>query len=165
MNSSPFTSVGNGGFGVNNSLFNSIANPGDNHGAFAGTIASLTYQPANNDSLIRTWQNTLLNSQLNITGNGGLVVGNGLSGVNYGVVENVTISGASSTLAVNNPNAFVWVTMGGAATQTATLDLSGLGTFTANVGHFLVGVQGKDRPSAVVYLAQNNTITAVSTPP
>ena len=152
VNSSPFAAPGNGGVGVNDSRFNSFMD-----GGFAGTIASLTYTNVGN-----TWQNTLLNSSdmLLITGPGGLVVGNGMSGVDYGSPENVTIAGTTSTLDVNSSSASVSVTMGGASAETATLDLSGLGTFTATISRFLVGVPGNNRPSATVYLAHNNTITA-----
>jgi hypothetical protein len=157
---SPFGAIGQGGGGAGilyPANFNSVA-----AGGFGGALASLTYS-----NISGTWQNTLLanGSTLNLTGAGGLVVGNGVSGVDYGnaATEFVTIAGSNATLNVNNPSAAINVEMGtdgGNGSQMATLDLSGLGTLTANISRLLVGVPGANRPGATVYLAATNNIVA-----
>jgi Alginate lyase len=159
VSGSPFSAAGNGPGGiVNPGTFNNYVDAG-----FKGTIGSVTYSNING-----SWQNTLLanGATLTLTGGSGLVVGNGVSGTDYGnmVTEFVTIAGAHSTLALNNPGADINVMMGTAAasgsTEMATLDLSGLGTLNANIGQLLVGVPGANRPGGVLYLAATNTITA-----
>jgi hypothetical protein len=82
----------------------------------------------------------------------------------------VTVAGTNSALNVKNTNGVLLVTLGSANTGTeqATLDMSGLGTFTASVSTFLVGVgSGSEgvaigRIGGVVYLAQTNTIMAAA---
>jgi hypothetical protein len=152
---SPFSAVGNGGGGiVYPSRFNSFVDAG-----FGGQIGSLTYSNVNG-----AWQNTLLagGHTLTITEAGGLTVGNGVSGVDYGSTATEFVTIAGSTLNLNNPSAALNVVLGSATngSQTATLDLSGLGTLTANIGQLLAGVPGVNRPGATVYLAATNNITA-----
>lgn len=57
----------------------------------------------------------------------------------------------------------IWVSQGnsGNGSHMATLDMSGLGTFTASVGRLYVGtvVNGINRPSGTLLLAQTNNIT------
>lgn len=126
-----------------------------------GTIQSLRFTNYND-----SWQNLFLTNglnpntavTLNINSGMGLIVGNGLTGTDYGSAVNVSISGIS--LDINYAN-YVWVNAGGASVENATLDLSGLENFNAIVGQFLVGVPGNNHPQGTVYLAANNTITAV----
>jgi hypothetical protein len=134
------------------------------------TIASLTFTNFGISNFQNTWISN--NVALSITGAGGLVVGNNASGLDFGntAQEFVTIAGTNATLNINNPGATINVSMGtGAASssQMATLDLSGLDVLNANVSQMLLGDTGLtgtagagNRPSAAVYLALTNTITA-----
>jgi autotransporter-associated beta strand protein len=91
-----------------------------------------------------------------------------------------TISGLNGTLAVNAPNGTVQVRNGGNnnfnANSRAILDLSQLGTFSANVNRFLCAGDGStllgsgitlnymyDRAAAIVYLAKTNYLVFGST--
>lgn len=79
-----------------------------------------------------------------------------------------TIQGAGGTLILNGTNDLVvrqgFSTAGG---HQATLDMSGLDTFTATIGHLLVGQANAgasvNRPSGILLLAKTNTITANGT--
>ena len=95
----------------------------------------------------------------------------------YGTCYN-TISGPGGTLVVNNTNvgSAIYVSEGSSSYQGgqsglyATLDMSGLDTFNATVGRFLVGIQGNGptpgqatyvnagRQDGIVYLAKTNVI-------
>lgn len=63
----------------------------------------------------------------------------------------------------------IWVAQGNSSSGThmATLDMSGLGTFNASVGRLYVGVavNGINRPSGTLLLAQTNTITLTGASP
>ncbi|MGA2864406.1 MAG: hypothetical protein ABSF95_07950 [Verrucomicrobiota bacterium] len=96
----------------------------------------------------------------------------------YGTCYN-TISGAGGTLVVNNTNvgSAIYVSEGSSTYQGgqiglyATLDMSGLDTFKATVGRFLIGIQGNGptpgqatyvnagRQDGIVYLAKTNVIS------
>src|SRR5213075_764198 len=80
------------------------------------------------------------------------------------VVTAAAVTGAGS-LVVNNPQGVFTVRQGAAAngTQKATLDMSGLVKFTANVNEFQIGVGSSTvggRATGTITLAQNNVITA-----
>ncbi len=95
----------------------------------------------------------------------------------YGTCYN-TISGPGGTLVVNNTNvgSAIYVSEGSSTYQGgqsglyATLDMSGLDTFNATVGRFLIGIQGNGptpgqptyvnagRQDGMVYLAKTNVI-------
>jgi fibronectin-binding autotransporter adhesin len=160
---SPFNSVGDGHDGVTNPQ--NINNFVD----ATTSIGTLVYTNVGGASFS---QNTFIanGATLNILSNGSLTVGSSSSSVDFGAgaTEFVTIGGTNGTLNVNNTNGTIYVGLGNAnsGTESATLDLSGLGTFNASVSRFLVGVgsgaQGLSlgRVAGTVYLAQTNVITA-----
>ena len=131
------------------------------------TIASLTFTNVNG-----TYHNTLISNGLTLTITNSLTVGSGSTSGDFGsgATEFVTIVGTNGTLSVNNTttNGTIYVGLGSstAGAHQATLDLSALGTFNANISRLLLGAGsssvgfGLGRESAVVYLAQTNTITA-----
>jgi len=126
------------------------------------TILGLDYA-----NISGTYQNTFIDNNVTLTvGEGGLTVGSPV--VDEGdTTGNVTISGGTGTLSVNDPSAIVYVGLGHSnslSAAQATLDMSGLGTFDANAGSFLVGVGSVGftsilQPVGTVYLAQSNTIS------
>ncbi|HEX3719234.1 MAG TPA: hypothetical protein VH595_14855 [Verrucomicrobiae bacterium] len=155
-----------------------LSNPGGGEGAIVPgkinnivdgnvTIASLIYDNTNG-----TFQNTFVdNGDTLSVGLGGLTVGSGSS--DFGdSTGSVTITGAGGALNVNSAGAQIYVGLGDASTSSsakATLDMSGLGAFNANVLNFLVGVGGYSsgpttvlQPVGTVYLAQTNNITTSS---
>jgi hypothetical protein len=113
-----------------------------------------------------TFQNTFIDNNATLSvGEGGLTVGSPV--VDEGdTTGNVSISG-SGTLSVDDPSAIIYVGLGhsnSTSTAKATLDMSGLGTFEADAGSFLVGVGSVGftsilQPVGTVYLAQSNAIT------
>jgi hypothetical protein len=129
---------------------------------FSGTIASLQYGNTNGN------HTTQINSNvtLNVTGANGLKVYTpGDPAANITLYASIT--GPNGTLNLNNTNANLAVNEGsGGLTPTATLDLSGLGTFTANISRLGLstanlpssGATGQ-RLSGNLYLAATNTIT------
>ena len=161
----PFNSVGDGPGG--------IVSPANLNNIVDASLAvkTLTYTNVGGSSYA---QNTLIANGATLTvastNSSNLTVGSPTTDFGAGVTENVTIAGTSGTLAVNNTNGVLFVGLGDGATGTeqAILDLSGLGTFNATVGTFLVGVgSGSEaislgRESGIVYLAQTNNITAAA---
>jgi hypothetical protein len=129
-----------------------------------GNVAILGLDYAN---ISGTYQNTFIDNNATLTvGQGGLTVGNPV--VDEGdTTGNVSISGAAGTLSVDDPTAIIYVGLGNSdssSTAQATLDMSGLGTFDADAGSFLVGVGSVGftsilQPVGTVYLAQSNDIT------
>ena len=129
------------------------------------TISSLTFTNVNG-----TYHNTLINDgvTLNITNSGSLTVGSGSLDFGATATEFVTVAGKNGTLNVNNTNGTLFVGLGNstAGAHQATLDLSALGTFNANISRLMVGVGSGScgfplaRESGIVYLAQTNIITA-----
>ena len=116
-----------------------------------------------------TFQNTLVPSGVTLTvGVGGLTVGSPT--VDAGnTTGHATISGAG-TVNVADSGAVIYVGLGHSnqsSTAEATLDMSGLGTFNADAGSFLVGVGSVGytsvlQPAGTVYLAKTNNITVTS---
>src|SRR5581483_8929088 len=127
------------------------------------TIRSLTYGNTNN---FHTTQISSGNT-LSITGTNGLYVGTGTdNGTNQTVYTTITGPGK---LVLSNANAALTVCQAASNSpvlnqvQRATLDMSGLNTFTATVSNVLVGVFGSiQRPAGTLYLAKTNSITALS---
>jgi autotransporter-associated beta strand protein len=122
------------------------------------TISSLTYSNTGD-----TYHNTFIKSgdTLNMT-NAGLSIGVFDSGTTatHGFV---TLSGTGAAVNVSNTNGNFQVWLGDASGSQATLDMSALDKFSANVSRALVGSTINNvvnRPSGVVYLAKTNTITA-----
>jgi hypothetical protein len=126
------------------------------------TILGLDYANTNG-----TYQNTYISNNVTLTvGAGGLTVGSAT--VDEGnTTGNVTISGGGGTLNIDDSSAVIYVGLGhsnSASSAEATLDMSGLGTFTADAGTFLVGVGSVGftsilQPAGTVYMARTNTIT------
>ena len=129
------------------------------------TVIGLDYANTNG-----SYQNTLISNNVTLTvGQGGLTVGSAV--VDEGnTAANVTISGSTGTLNVNDTSAAIYVGLGhsnAASAAQATLDMSGLGTFNADAGSLLVGVGSVGfasilEPAGTVYLAQTNNITVTA---
>jgi polygalacturonase len=137
---------------------------------FSGTIGSLQYGNTNNfhTTLIAAGQT------LNLTGTNGLSVFMPAQDTAAGPAKSVsaTITGAGATLNLNNPNANLVINQGHTNSPggRATLDLSGLDTFTANLNRLGIGTvslpntqnpgggTGNNRCLGTLYLAKTNLI-------
>ncbi|HEV2694677.1 MAG TPA: autotransporter-associated beta strand repeat-containing protein [Verrucomicrobiae bacterium] len=124
------------------------------------TIASLTY--TNNGG---SYHNTAIANGATLTVTNFFTVGAMDSASTLQQVF-VNVAGAGgATLNVNNTNSNlqVWEGNTGGAASFAQLDLSALGTFTANVSRLTVGAcainNAVNRPGGILYLAKTNTIT------
>jgi hypothetical protein len=128
-----------------------------------GSVAVLGLDYANTNG---TYQNTYISNNVTLgVGAGGLTVGSAT--VDEGnTTANATISGKAGTLNVDDSSAVIYVGLGhsnSASSAEATLDMSGLGTFNADVASLLVGVGSVGfssvlQPAGTVYLAQTNSI-------
>src|ERR1019366_5103855 len=136
----------------------------DNTVDAAFTLGSLTHGQTNN------YHTTLINPGLTLTVNGtnGLAAGTGTA-AGDGLVPFATVQGPGAALVVSNTSALVNVDQSqpisctANSTTTATLDLSGLDTFTATVSRVLVGVDTSVAlrgACGVLNLAKTNKITA-----
>ena len=128
------------------------------------TINSLAFNQDN--GLTHT---TLLNPGLTLsinrtTAGDVLNVGSGTAATGANTLVPVVVQGPGSTLSLSGVGDMV-IRQGNANTGThmATLDLSALDTFNANVGRLLVGQANAgaavNRPSGTLILAKTNTIT------
>jgi hypothetical protein len=128
---------------------------------FNGTITSLQYGNTNGN-------HTTLISPGQTLDVGSLTVGTETDNGNTQGVY-VTITGPGGALSVNNSSSNLVVRQASANSGSAlkaTLDLSGLDTFTAIVSKLVVGSLGANpRPSGILYLASANTITASGSSP
>jgi hypothetical protein len=127
-----------------------------------GNIASLQFGNTNGN------HTTLISSgdSLDLSGTNGFIVG---TETDNGSAQTVfaTVTGIGGAININNDNADLIVRQGSAnnSSQRATLDLSGLGNFSASVNQVLVGVAGPvNRPVGTLYLARTNSIVASGTP-
>ncbi len=132
--------------------------------SFSGTIGSLQYGNTNG------FHTTVIpnGTTLNITGGNGLTVGT-LQDNGSAEIVTATVTGAGGALNLNNANAVIVVDQGraanGNATQRATLDMSGLSTFTGNVSAIAVGsvifggANNIQNATGTLKLAQTNVIT------
>jgi autotransporter-associated beta strand protein len=129
------------------------------------TVGAITYTANSSNTaplLGKHFYTTLIpsNSVLTLSGGVGeptLLVGNGVSGnfSNY-----TTIAGAGG-LVVNNPASRIEVQQ----VSRATLDLSGLSNFTANIANLWVGASPNNSgQSGYLFLAQTNAITTAPNP-
>ncbi len=139
-------------------------------GAFSGTIGSLQYGNTNNfhTTLISTGQT------LNVTGTNGLSVFMPAQDTAAGPAKSVfaTITGPGATLNLGNTNANLVINQSHTNSPggRATLDLSGLDTFTANLNRLGIGTvslpnsrnpgggTGNQRCLGTLYLAKTNLI-------
>lgn len=132
--------------------------------AFPGTIGALRYA---NQSGFHTTK-LAPGRTVNITGADSLKVGT-LSDVPAGISIYATILG-QGTINLNNPagNFVVQQSASGSGSPNATLDMSGLDTFVANVNRIGIGTGGiqissgalLDRLTGTVLLAKTNIVTA-----
>ena len=132
-------------------------------GNFGGTISSLSYT----NTIASSWQNTLITPglTLNVTSNTGpfgtaLFVGTPVAGAAAASIF-ASISGAA--LNVNNTNACISISQAGANTSLATLNMTNLNNFVANVntiaiGDYLFGI-GTVAAQGSLILAKTNVIT------
>jgi autotransporter-associated beta strand protein len=136
----------------------------DNTMDAAYILGSLTYGQTN------YYHTTLINSglTLTVTGTNGLAAGTGNAAAD-GIQTISTVQGSGAALVVSNTSANVNIDqsmpISGTANSTtmATLDLSGLDTFTATVSRVLVGVDttvALRGACGVLNLAKTNKITA-----
>ncbi len=132
------------------------------------TISSLTFT-----NIGGTYQNIFITNgaTLSVTNTGSLTLGSGSVDFGAGATEFVNLLGGTGALNLNNTNGTVFVGLGNgsSSTESATLDMSALGTFNANISRFLLGVGsssegiGLGHISGTIYLAQTNNITAAQT--
>jgi fibronectin-binding autotransporter adhesin len=126
------------------------------------TVGAISYTAISSTTVGKHFFTTLIPSTSVLTLAGGvgeptLLVGLGTAGTftNY-----TGIAGAGS-LVVNNPASRIEIQQ----VSRATLDLSGLSTFTANIGNLWVGASPNNAGhSGVLVLAQTNNITTAANP-
>ena len=131
---------------------------------FAGFIGSLQY--GNTNGFHTT--SIAAGQTLNITNTGGVFVGTPTD-IAVADTNRVTISGLGATLNVNNTNANISLNQGtatGVNFSQSILDLSGLGTFTANINRIGIGTtttinpgNANQREAGTLILALTNNIT------
>jgi pectin methylesterase-like acyl-CoA thioesterase len=149
----------------NATVITAISNAVDStSGNFAGTISSLSYT----NTVANSYQNTLIASgvTLNITNNTGpfgsaLFVGTPTVAVANSIFA--SIQGPGATLNINNPKAIISIDQVASSSVRATLILSNLDNFIANVSRVAVGSDQAGLATAAgqgtLYLAKTNTIT------
>lgn len=138
--------------------------------SFAGTIGSLRYANQNG------FHTTLIapGKTLNISATGSLTAGT-LADVPAGITMQANITGAGGSLNLNNPggNLVVQQSASGSGSPRAILDMSGLGTFAANVNRIAIGCSSllissgalNSRLTGTLYLAKTNLISSAFTLP
>ncbi len=140
------------------------------------TISSLSYDPLSSTNAYHTTQinpGVTLSVVPQILGGNAIAVGewvlpgNGVPTTNgFGNNDQVyaTIVGTNAALNVNGPKSTIRIEQaqtGGS--HMATLDMSDLSTFTANISNILVGANiAYARPNGTLILAQTNTITTAA---
>ena len=138
--------------------------------SFAGTIGSLRYANQNG------FHTTVVapGKTLNITGAGSLAAGT-LADVPVGITMQANITGAGGLLNLNNSsgNLVIQQNASGSGSPRAILDMSGLGTFTANVNRIAIGSSSlsissgalASRLTGTLLLAKTNFISSAFTLP
>jgi autotransporter-associated beta strand protein len=126
------------------------------------TVASLQYANTNGNHTTAIASG----ATLNIIGANALVTG---TETDNGSTQTVfaTITGVGGSLTVSNAGADIIVRQGSAtnSSQRATLDLSGLGMFTAGLNQILVGTVGPvNRATGTLYLGRTNEVTVTGSP-
>jgi autotransporter-associated beta strand protein len=129
---------------------------------FGGTIDSLQFANTNGN------HTTVIapGSTLTISGSAGLIIGTETDNGSSQTVFS-TLTGSGGELVLDNPSADLIVRQGSATngSQRATLDLSGLGNFSADINQILVGVIGPvNRATGTLYLGRTNTLFTSSSP-
>jgi len=151
-----FFDAGAGGVAVSN--INNVVDA-----SFSGTIASLQFGNTNGNHTMSVSAGKILE----ISGVNGLIVG---TETDNGSAQSVftTITGKAGAVLMDEPAASLIVRQGSAnnSSQRATLDMSGLGSFTATLNRLLVGVAGPvNRPVGTLILARTNAITVFGSAP
>jgi hypothetical protein len=135
-------------------------------GAFGGTVNSISYGNTNN------FHTTLINSGVTLNCLSNLTVGTETYTTTTQAVA-ATITGLGGTLNLNASTNTTWNIRQGVAsgivtpgTTKATLDLSGLGTFTTTCRGIDIGVESASirRVAGLLYLAKTNVIYAAGVP-
>jgi fibronectin-binding autotransporter adhesin len=145
-----------------------------NTNAVSSTIDSLFYNQDNGGqqtTVINPGQTLTIDGTNIAAGAAMLYVGSTTPATTASTLVPVAIQGIGGTLVMTNSTGAtpgdIWVAQGNgtAGSHMATLDMSGLGTFIANVGRLYVGVNinGINRPTGHLLLAQTNIITCTST--
>lgn len=134
--------------------------------AFGGTVSSISYANTNN------YHTTLINSGVTLNCISNFTVGTeSYTTTTQALVA--TITGPGGTLNVNIPTNTSWTVRQGVASGTsapgapsATLNLSGLGTFTTVCQGIDIGVESTSirRAAGLLYLAKTNVIYAAGVP-
>lgn len=144
-----FFDIGAGGVAVSN--VNNLVDA-----TFGGTIASLQFGNTNGN-------HTMLipaGKTLNVVGATGLTVGTETDNGNAQAV-NTTVTGPGGALTLNGGNLVVRQASDSSGGARATLDLSGLDEFRAELGRVLIGTEGVyARPAGTLQLARTNVIVA-----
>jgi autotransporter-associated beta strand protein len=139
-------------------------------GGFAGSVASLQFANTNAGG-VGFYHTTQIAPGQTLTVGGSLTVGTSTGGGldSGGACQvNAFITGASATLSMNNPSANLVVNQasGTAGAHLATLNMTNLDTFNANIGRLQLGVaNGVNRAEGVLHLAKTNTITLSGSAP
>jgi hypothetical protein len=126
------------------------------------TLASLQYANTNGNHTTAIGAG----ATLSVMGANALVTG---TETDNGSTQTVyaTITGSSGSLTVSNAGANVIVRQGSAtnSSQRATLDMSGLGMFTAGLNQILVGTVGPvNRATGTLCLGRTNEVTVTGSP-
>ncbi|HZI31377.1 MAG TPA: hypothetical protein VFF11_03490, partial [Candidatus Binatia bacterium] len=123
--------------------------------AFASPIASLTYDHTNN------FHTTQIAAGQTLTDTGDLTVSG--PATDGQIITYASITGGGGALAMTGSSAILSAhndkSGSGHDSTHGTLDMSGLGMFTANIGQMLSGASGNYRSSGTIYLAETNDIT------
>ncbi|HSY18566.1 MAG TPA: PQQ-dependent sugar dehydrogenase [Candidatus Acidoferrales bacterium] len=126
-------------------------------------VGSLQY--ANNNTS-PNYHVTLIEDGQTLSLTNGLLVGTGTDAGAGGLV-NALITGLRGTLSLSGGNLFVAQGSGTDGAHLATLDMSGLGTFNANIARLSLGVPNggaaPPRAAGVLRLARTNTISISTT--
>lgn len=138
----------------------------------SATIDSLTYNQdngSNQTTIIPSGQTLTISSGV-AAGSSELYVGSTSAATTSSTQVPVKIAGTDLTSTLDLTGAGdIWVAQGNSTSGShmATLNMSGLGTFNASVGRLFVGVNinGINRPSGTLLLAQTNTITLTGSSP
>ncbi len=153
MSGSVYAPAGGGAFGFNPVNVNNNVN------------ANFSVSTLNYTNLGALYQNTYITNGTTLSVTNSMSVGSSSTDFGSSASEFVTFAGTNGTLSVNNTNStfFVGLVFGGAGSEQATLDMSGLGAFNASVSSFAVGAVSSTTVGTIgtAYLAQTNTINAV----
>lgn len=139
--------------------------------SFPGTIGSLQFaQYTNTVGGVSLYHTTQIASGQTLTVSSGLTVGTLTDGVGSGpgtnVAVNTVITGSGAKLALTGGNLIVNQASAQAGAHLATLNMTNLDNFTANIGRLEVGVaNGVNRAEGNLFLAKTNMISLSGSAP